>query len=50
VRDLDPWRLDGAQARRLVEELAGVERLAAAGKAIAMRRVDETRSWAKDGA
>jgi hypothetical protein len=50
VRELGPSRLDGAQARRLVEALAGLERLAAAGKAIAMRRVDETRSWAGDGA
>jgi hypothetical protein len=50
VRELDASRLDGAQARRLVEDLAGLERLAAAGRVIAMRRVDETRSWAKDGA
>jgi hypothetical protein len=42
VAELDPSRLDGAQARRLVEEFAEVERLAAAGKALAVRRVEET--------
>jgi Domain of unknown function (DUF222) len=49
VADLDPSRLDGAQARRLVEEFAEVERLAAAGKALALRRVEETRAWADAG-
>jgi hypothetical protein len=50
VRDLDPSRVDGDQARRLVEEFAAIERLAAAGKALAMRRVEETRAWAQAGA
>jgi hypothetical protein len=50
VRDLDPSRIDGGQARGLVEEFAAIERLAAAGKAIAMRRVEETRAWAQAGA
>jgi Domain of unknown function (DUF222) len=49
LRELDPSRVDGAQARRLVEDFAGIERLAAAGKAIAVRRVEEARAWAKDG-
>jgi Domain of unknown function (DUF222) len=49
VRGLDPSLLDGGQARRLVEEFAAIERLAAAGKAIAMRRVEETRAWAESG-
>jgi hypothetical protein len=49
VRDVDPSCLDGGQARRLVEDFAAVEKLAAAGKAIAMRRVEETRAWADAG-
>jgi Domain of unknown function (DUF222) len=49
VRELDPSCVDGGQARRLVEDFAAIERLAAAGKAIAMRRVEETRSWADSG-
>jgi 5-methylcytosine-specific restriction endonuclease McrA len=49
VADLDPSRLDGGHARRLVEEFAEVERLAAAGKALALRRVEETRAWADAG-
>jgi 5-methylcytosine-specific restriction endonuclease McrA len=49
VAELDSSRLDGSQARRLVEEFAGIERLAAAGKVLAMRRVEETRAWAEDG-
>ena len=49
VRELDPSRVDGSQARRLVEDFAAIERLAAAGKAIAMRRVEETRAWADSG-
>jgi hypothetical protein len=49
VAELDPARFDGAQARRLVEEFAGIERLAAAGKALALRRVEETRAWADAG-
>jgi hypothetical protein len=48
--DLEPGCLDGAQARRLVEEFAEAERLAAAGKAIARRRVEQTRAWAHAGA
>ncbi|HKF90749.1 MAG TPA: hypothetical protein VKC52_04630 [Acidimicrobiia bacterium] len=49
VAGLDPSLLDGTQARRLVEALAAIERLAAAGKALAMRRVEETRAWADSG-
>jgi hypothetical protein len=49
VRDVDPSFLDGGQARQLVEDFAAIERLAGAGKAIAMRRVEETRSWAQAG-
>jgi hypothetical protein len=50
LADLEPGCLDGAQARRLVEEFAEAERLAAAGKAIALRRVEQTRAWAHAGA
>jgi Domain of unknown function (DUF222) len=50
VRELDPSCLGGEQARRLVEEFARIERLGAAGKAIAMRRVEETGTWAQAGA
>ena len=49
VAELDPSLLDGTQARRLVEEFAAVERLAGAGKALAVRRVEETRAWADSG-
>jgi len=49
VAELDPARLDGRQARRLVEEFAAIERLAGAGKALAMRRVEATRAWADSG-
>jgi len=49
VAGLDPSLLDGTQARRLVEEFAAVERLAGAGKALAVRRVEETRAWADSG-
>jgi len=49
VAELDPSLLDGTQARRLVEEFAAIERLAGAGKALAVRRVEETRAWADSG-
>ncbi len=49
VAELDPAGLDGPGARRLVEEFAAIERLGAAGKALAMRRVEETRAWADSG-
>ncbi|HKF91371.1 MAG TPA: DUF222 domain-containing protein, partial [Acidimicrobiia bacterium] len=49
VAELDPSLLDGTQARRLVEEFAAIARLAGAGKALAVRRVEETRAWADSG-
>ena len=49
VAGLEPSRIDGGQARRLVEEFAAIERLAGAGKALAVRRVEETRAWADSG-
>jgi 5-methylcytosine-specific restriction endonuclease McrA len=42
VRDLEPGVLDGPGALRLVELFAEAEHVAAAGKAIAARRVDAT--------
>ena len=45
-----PERFDGAQARELVEAFGEVERLGAAGKALAVRQVVATRSWKKAGA
>jgi len=49
VAGLDPDVLDGAAARRLVEEFAEVVRLGEAGKALAVRRVQATASWSQSG-
>ena len=51
VAALDPDVLDGALAARYVEAFVRVERLGAAGKALAVRRVAATGSWKQaDGA
>ncbi len=49
VRDLEPRTLDAADAARLVELFGEAERLGAAGKAIAARRVEETNAWRAGG-
>ena len=45
VAGFDPAVLSGADAATLVEVMARGERLCAAGKALAARRVAETRVW-----
>ena len=53
VRDLlaefEPDRFDGSGARSLVEAFGELERLGAAGKALAARQVIATGSWKQDG-
>ncbi len=50
VVDLDVDRIDGVAVRNRVVVFAEVERIAAAGKMLAMGRVDATGSWANTGA
>lgn len=50
VAGLEPDRFDGPSARALVELFDEVERLGAAGKALATRRVVATGAWKHDGA
>ena len=50
VTEFEPDRFDGAGARALVELFADVERLGAAGKALASRQVVATGAWKHDGA
>jgi Domain of unknown function (DUF222) len=45
---LEPWRLDGRDAARLVELAARGERICASIKALSARRVEETKVW-RDG-
>ena len=45
VSALDPFRLSGAEAARLVEVFADVERLGAAGRTLAAGRVAQTGEW-----
>jgi hypothetical protein len=47
-RGLEPWRLDGRDAARLVELAARGERICASIKALSARRVEETKVW-RDG-
>jgi hypothetical protein len=47
-RGLEPWRLDGHDAAGLLEVAARGERICASIKAVAARRVEETRVW-RDG-
>jgi hypothetical protein len=49
VATFEPERYSGADARILVERFSRIERLSAAGKALAARRVAETHAW-RDGA
>jgi hypothetical protein len=49
VRDLEPGVLDGPGAVRLVELFAEAEHVAAAGKAIATRRVDAAGAYREGG-
>lgn len=48
--DLDPAVLDDGLAASLVAEFDRLERLAAAGKALAARRVADSNRWVSDGA
>src|SRR5262245_60183226 len=50
VRELEPGLVDAVGATRLVDVFARGERLCAAGKALAARRVDECGTWRQDGA
>ncbi len=50
VGALDPATLDGVEAKGLVEKFAELERLAGAGRTLAVHRVAETAAWADDGA
>ncbi len=50
VGELEPDRFDGPGARTLVELFDEVERLGAAGKALATRQVVATGAWKHDGA
>ena len=47
---LDPAVLEGADAKRLVDQFVELERLAAAGRMLAVSRVAETGAWQVDGA
>jgi len=47
---LEPRTFDGDGAARLLKLFAEAERLAAAGKAMMARRVEETNAWRRDGA
>ena len=49
MASLDPHVLDGPIAAEYVEAFARIERLAAAGKALAARRVVVTEVWKRDG-
>jgi hypothetical protein len=49
VAGLDPGRLTGADAARLYGLLAGVERLAMAGKTLLAPRIDESGVWRDSG-
>lgn len=50
VGELEPDRFDGPGARTLVELFGEIERLGAAGKALATRQVVATGAWRHDGA
>lgn len=49
VRDLEPERLTGKAAARLVEEFAAIENLAAAGKTLCAGRVADSGAWKSSG-
>src|SRR5438876_9768773 len=50
VGEIQPDRFDGAGARTLVELFDEIERLGAAGKALATRQVVATGAWKQCGA
>ena len=49
LADLDPECLSGPDASRLLDAFAEVERLAAAGKLLAARRVESSNVWRRTG-
>ncbi|TML63038.1 MAG: DUF222 domain-containing protein [Actinobacteria bacterium] len=49
VGALEPGVLSGPDAARLVDRFAEAERIAAAGRALAARRVEETNQWRLEG-
>jgi hypothetical protein len=49
LAELDPERLSGADAARLLDAFAEVERLGAAGKLLAARRVESSNIWRRTG-
>jgi hypothetical protein len=46
---LDPARLDGSEAARLLELFATVERVGAAARTLLARRVEESKVWQREG-
>ena len=49
VAELDPERLSGPDAARLLEAFAELERLAAAGRLLSARRVESSNVWRRTG-
>lgn len=49
ISDLDPERLSGPDAAELLERFAEIEKLAAAGKLLAARRVESSNVWRRQG-
>ena len=49
VSDLDPETLSGTDADRLLAAYAEIERLAAAGRLLAARRVESSNVWRRSG-
>lgn len=49
AENLEPEVLEAASAAKLVEEFAAIERLGAAGKALAARRVADSGAWRASG-
>src|SRR6478672_4133343 len=49
VEDFDPALVTGPQAKRMVEDLAAIERLAAGARTLAAARVADTGMWRAEG-
>jgi hypothetical protein len=49
LADFDPERVSGPDAARLLERYAEIEKLAAAGKLLAARRVESSNVWRRKG-
>jgi hypothetical protein len=49
VSSFEPERTSGPDAARLLEAFVAIEKLAAAGKLLAARRVESSNGWKKDG-